>query len=331
MPDVDIRWRPSGGRGEYEHVPQEVLLERRILVDPLSVPGAMITTDAWGRIRDGKPRLRRDNPNDRAVLNVPNLIAALALLPDPRREDQGDLVLPLRDKGYVISAIRFNASLSGAGLAFCRPQRLRILHDSDEIDLVARLMGIATFLNRPDLPVAVRDLCDRYKQLVRSGHPSAELREVADRLINWLERHPLEAEAIEAPSDNFEENLEEKDGSAERNFDLANITADETKRRLVTHRRIERKQRIRIAKVVLFKRDHGTVFCENCTFDFERKYGKHGKGYIEVHHLLPLAAILPNTITKLGDLMLLCSNCHRMVHRRRPLLDAGTLRRITRP
>lgn len=104
MPTVEIRWRPSGGRGEFEHVPQEVLIGRQIIIDAVSIPNALLTTDAWGRIRDGKPRIRRANPNNRSILNVPQLVAALAWLPEPRREDQGRVALPLRDKGYVISA-----------------------------------------------------------------------------------------------------------------------------------------------------------------------------------------------------------------------------------
>ncbi len=108
------------------------------------------------------------------------------------------------------------------------------------------------------------------------------------------------------------------------------MTVDETKRRLVAHFRIDRNRKIRRAKIDLFRTKYGEINCENCSFDFEEKYGERGRGFIEVHHLLPLAALLPNSITSLSDLMLLCANCHRMVHRTKPLLDANTLRAITR-
>lgn len=57
--------------------------------------------------------------------------------------------------------------------------------------------------------------------------------------------------------------------------------------------------------------------CFACGFDFEKVYGEHGKGFIEVHHVLPLseqgkAVVVPKT-----DLVPLCSNCHSMVHRKR--------------
>ncbi len=61
---------------------------------------------------------------------------------------------------------------------------------------------------------------------------------------------------------------------------------------------------------------HGTI-CAVCGFDFERAYGDRGRGFIEVHHTKPLSSLedsyLPNPLT---DLIPVCSNCHRMIHRR---------------
>ena len=56
--------------------------------------------------------------------------------------------------------------------------------------------------------------------------------------------------------------------------------------------------------------------CEVCGFDFEAVYGKLGAGYIEVHHKKPVSE--GERITGLNnDLVMLCSNCHRMIHRGR--------------
>lgn len=326
---VNVKWRPSGGRGEYEHVPQGVLLNRQIIINAISVPGAYIATDAWGRIKDGKPRIRRENPNDRTILNIHQLIAALALLPDPIREDQGNLILPLRNKGYVISVISFMAELTDDLTAICTPQRLRVLHDNNEIDLVDRLMRIAAFVSREDLPEPIRTVATRYRELVSAGIPVSELRKVSNNLAAYIEDHAEFAEAIEAPSEEFIEQIEPLETHGEIQI-LKTLTANETERRLVSHYRIDRNRRIRVAKVRIFEKEHGRIFCENCTFDFEERYGERGTGFIEVHHILPLAAILPNYITNLCDLMLLCANCHRMVHWKEPLLDVVTLRQITR-
>lgn len=66
---------------------------------------------------------------------------------------------------------------------------------------------------------------------------------------------------------------------------------------------------------------HGTK-CLACSFDFSKKYGVHGEGFIEIHHLKPLSeydgerVINPKT-----DLIPLCSNCHRMIHRKNKILS----------
>lgn len=62
---------------------------------------------------------------------------------------------------------------------------------------------------------------------------------------------------------------------------------------------------------------HGFT-CKVCSFNFEDVYGERGKEYIEVHHVKPLNSLKgeeqyfdPRT-----DLVPVCSNCHRMIHRR---------------
>lgn len=58
--------------------------------------------------------------------------------------------------------------------------------------------------------------------------------------------------------------------------------------------------------------------CEVCGMNFDDVYGEDvANGYIEFHHLRPLAAgaYIPNP---LRDIVPVCSNCHSMMHRRRP-------------
>lgn len=56
--------------------------------------------------------------------------------------------------------------------------------------------------------------------------------------------------------------------------------------------------------------------CEACGLRFIDKYGKLGEGFIETHHLLPFALLKEgNTHLSLNDFVVLCSNCHRMIHR----------------
>ncbi|MCW5921401.1 MAG: HNH endonuclease [Saprospiraceae bacterium] len=63
------------------------------------------------------------------------------------------------------------------------------------------------------------------------------------------------------------------------------------------------------------------MFCQICGFDFQQVYGKVGEDYIEAHHTLPLSEIEnEQTQTQIEDIALLCSNCHKMIHRKRPWL-----------
>lgn len=65
--------------------------------------------------------------------------------------------------------------------------------------------------------------------------------------------------------------------------------------------------------------------CEGCGFDFGKVYGDRGAGYIECHHAVPLHAS-GETTTRLKDLVLLCSNYHRMIHRASLWLTPDELR-----
>lgn len=91
------------------------------------------------------------------------------------------------------------------------------------------------------------------------------------------------------------------------------------------HRRRERSKALRKRKIAAVLKKGGTLACEACGFDFEEVYGERGRGYIECHHVVPLHEAGEGT-TKLSDLALICSNCHRMIHRRAPWPTPADLR-----
>jgi 5-methylcytosine-specific restriction protein A len=74
----------------------------------------------------------------------------------------------------------------------------------------------------------------------------------------------------------------------------------------------------------------GRLSCEVCDFDFEQAYGPRGAGYIEVHHTKALESLRPGDRTKLSELAVLCANCHRIVHAKRPWLTLDELRALVR-
>ncbi|CAH0147559.1 hypothetical protein SRABI80_00546 [Peribacillus frigoritolerans] len=62
---------------------------------------------------------------------------------------------------------------------------------------------------------------------------------------------------------------------------------------------------------------HG-LNCLVCEFNFEEVYGERGKDFIEVHHIKPLSTMKEAVeINPEKDLVPLCANCHRMIHRRK--------------
>lgn len=90
------------------------------------------------------------------------------------------------------------------------------------------------------------------------------------------------------------------------------------------HRARERNSKlIKRAKEAAMK--NGTLACAVCGFDFYEAYGELGKGYIECHHTIPLSQYQDTKVTRIKDIALVCSNCHRMIHRKRPWLSISEL------
>ena len=63
----------------------------------------------------------------------------------------------------------------------------------------------------------------------------------------------------------------------------------------------------------------GRLRCEVCGFDFRDTSGELGEGFAECHHTLPLAQLAESESTRLQDLAIVCANCHRMIHRSKPI------------
>ena len=100
------------------------------------------------------------------------------------------------------------------------------------------------------------------------------------------------------------------------------------KRTYRCHRRIERSSNY--AKEV--KKVHG-LQCECCNLDFGKQYGEIGEGFIEVHHMIPLSSLTPESYKAYNiekDFAVLCPNCHRMIHRLPDPSDLETLKKLTK-
>jgi predicted HNH restriction endonuclease len=74
---------------------------------------------------------------------------------------------------------------------------------------------------------------------------------------------------------------------------------------------------------------HGKLICQVCEFDFKAHYGDIGEGYIEGHHTKPISEMVEDEETKVEDIAMVCANCHRMLHRKRPWLSVDELKQLT--
>lgn len=92
---------------------------------------------------------------------------------------------------------------------------------------------------------------------------------------------------------------------------LESSSEGEKKERYVTF--YERKPILRKQAIAI----HGTK-CHTCKFDFRKFYGDYAKGYIQIHHIVPLSELDdPKNVDPEKDLIPLCANCHAIIHRKK--------------
>ena len=118
-------------------------------------------------------------------------------------------------------------------------------------------------------------------------------------------------------------------GEVEAIKELPRREYEEGRKKLVQHSLLERVRNVTLVRdaKLIFKKKHGRFFCEVCEFDFAEEYGARGKDYIEAHHRLPISQLSEAVKVKIDDLALVCSNCHRMLHRT-PWITVEELREL---
>ncbi len=69
--------------------------------------------------------------------------------------------------------------------------------------------------------------------------------------------------------------------------------------------------------------------CLVCGCDFEKAYGEIGKGFIHVHHVVPISSIRQEYELNVDtDLVPVCPNCHYMMHRKDPPYTVEEMKKI---
>lgn len=123
----------------------------------------------------------------------------------------------------------------------------------------------------------------------------------------------------------------DKDAQVDQLPDIdAKASGSEGNPRFVAHLQRERNSTIVKKKKFQVLAESGALRCEFCDFDFEEMYGELGKEFCEVHHLIPLHKADVIVETTLRDLAIVCSNCHRIIHRASPMPTIDELRRLIR-
>jgi 5-methylcytosine-specific restriction enzyme A len=108
------------------------------------------------------------------------------------------------------------------------------------------------------------------------------------------------------------------------------VEADEGKLLTKLHKRRERSVKLVNAKKRWAMKKLGALSCEVCGFNFAKRYGERGQDFIECHHTKPVHEYGDGQKTTTADLALVCANCHRIIHAKRPWLTIEELQALLR-
>lgn len=334
MESVSVRWRPSGGksktggRGEFEYVPAaslegkeiNVFFEALDLTIPAEVRGVNVKSQ-------GKPRLRKFEPNNRKKLHLPQLVMAVARLPEPRREDhQVPLVFPLENKSFVMDAMDFDVIEDDGITVTLAPLRVSILRTDFAVELQDRFEAIAKDVaeahgvaeNYPKIAAAISD----HAAKIMAGINSVEIRKTADAYIAAQAEHFGMTNASSATNLIKFESLPETDLEEE-------ITGKEGRMLTRVHAYKERDRKFAaMAKKHYKTKNGGKLWCVACDLQPEALYDDRGERCIEAHHKIPIEELQPDSITRIDDMAMVCANCHRVIHSRKPCLTIEEVRAL---
>lgn len=74
-------------------------------------------------------------------------------------------------------------------------------------------------------------------------------------------------------------------------------------------------QRERRSHLATLRKQKDNYICQICRFDYAQKYGSLGEDFAEAHHIIPLGKNEKQRNTSVEDLITVCADCHRMLHR----------------
>ena len=178
-----------------------------------------------------------------------------------------------------------------------------------------------------------KDIYDKFSQIYE-GNLSKTWKKSIQSVI---ERHSSHSSVYKGGEDLFEP----IDGIGQGHWGLKNLKQEDTieltqeddefcEGKILLKKHLQRERNVKLIELSKkkFIEKHGHLYCEVCGFDFEKTYGELGKKFIEAHHIKPISQMAENEKTSIGDIIMLCSNCHSMIHRKKPWLTIDKIKTI---
>ena len=317
MTTCSVRWRPSGGRGEFEFVPADSLVGREISVD-FEALSLRIPAEVYGVHAQGKPRLRKHDANNRRKLHLPQLVMAVAGLPEPAREDKGATIqFPLENKQFVMEEMDFDIVEDDDISVALAPLRVSVLRSDFQVQLADRLVAIARDWKEIDRisehnPRLGRAI-EAHRERVNTAINSHLIRVAANRMID------LKSELFGPTNAGSATTL--IDACSRPKVEAEEITGIEGRLLVRMHFYRERDRGFaRMVRKHYRSRAGGRLVCHACGTVPVETYGVAGDSCIEAHHKVPIEQLQPDSVTVVSDMALLCASCHRVVHSAKPCL-----------
>lgn len=175
----------------------------------------------------------------------------------------------------------------------------------------------------------VRNLTASTRSFVKNGYISRDSKAgsplyITDKGRKYLNEHKYELRYLltnDFEYSDIKDNLKkiETEKRKIQTFD-ENIIISEGLKKVTEVAVYSRSIKLREFAIQHFTTD-GKISCQCCSFNFSDFYGEDiGKGFIEIHHTKPIFKYedddIENTLKRaVTNLIPVCSNCHRMIHR----------------
>lgn len=315
---------------EYDEIGQAAFLKKygyrpartyRLWHDGKPYDSKAITGAAYGYL-PGSPEPLRYNEFSGGQIYVVPVLEKLGFSFDQPEGVETKTKNPLWTREQVILTLDLYMEHKGRDPG---PNHPDVLEVSALLRQMATEAGLTTYRNPPGVVMKMMNFRSIDPAFTSKGGKGLDGASKLDKAI-WAEFYgkPLElAVAAEAIREGTYANMDE-----DTLDDVQSYQAKEGKVSYRYHRTLERDRKVVAIRKANALKLHGKLECEGCGFDFAVAYGSRGHGFIEAHHTNPLHAMQEGDVTTPEDLALVCSNCHRMIHKAKPWLTLTALKAI---